>query len=80
MEFYSLQFVLWPDDGSYEPKLTAKKLFLKRSVRSDFRINKNKYTLEFSQEILEKSSNIKFYENTSSRNRVVPCGRTDRQT
>jgi hypothetical protein len=34
--------------------------------------------LEFSQQILEKSSNIKFNENPSSDNRVVPCGHTDR--
>jgi len=36
--------------------------------------------LEFSQQIFEKSSNIKFNENPSSGSRVVPCGRTDRQT
>jgi len=30
--------------------------------------------------IFQKSSNIKFHENMSSRSRVVPCGRTDRQT
>ena len=35
--------------------------------------------LEFSQQIFEKSSNIKFHENPSSGSRVVPCGRTDRQ-
>jgi hypothetical protein len=34
--------------------------------------------LEFSQNILEKSSNIKFHENPSSESRVVPCGQTDR--
>ena len=38
--------------------------------------------LEFSGQILEKYSNIKFHENPSSGNRVVPCkqtggGRTD---
>jgi len=33
--------------------------------------------LELSRQIFEKSSNIKFHENTSSGNRVVPCGRTD---
>ena len=32
---------------------------------------------EFSQHIFEKSSNIKFYENSFSGSRVVPCGRTD---
>jgi hypothetical protein len=41
--------------------------------------------LEFSRQIFEKSSNIKFHENTSSESRVVPAdgwtdGRTDRQT
>ena len=35
-------------------------------------------TLEFSQQIFEKSSNIKFYENPPNGSRVVPCGRTDR--
>jgi len=33
--------------------------------------------LEFSRQILDKFSNIKFYENPSSGSRVVPCGRTD---
>jgi len=33
--------------------------------------------LEFSRQIFENSSNIKFNENPSSENRVVPCGRTD---
>ena len=32
--------------------------------------------LEFSRQIFEKSSNIKFHENPSSGSRVVPCGRT----
>ena len=36
--------------------------------------------LEFSQHIFEKYSNIKFHENLCSGTRVVPCGRTDRQT
>jgi len=30
-------------------------------------------------EIFEKSTNIKFHENSSSDSRVVPCGRTDRR-
>ena len=34
--------------------------------------------LEFSRQIFEKSSNIKFHKNPSSGSRVVPCGRTDR--
>jgi len=33
--------------------------------------------LEFSRQILKKSSNIKFLENPSSESRVVPLGRTD---
>jgi len=33
--------------------------------------------LEFSQQIFEKHSYIKFPENLSSRSRVVPCGRMD---
>ena len=33
--------------------------------------------LEFSQQIFEKYSNIKFHENPSSGSRVVPCGQTD---
>ena len=34
--------------------------------------------LEFTRQIFEKYSNIKFNENPSSRSRVVPCWRTDR--
>jgi hypothetical protein len=33
--------------------------------------------LEFSQQIFEKYSNIKFHGNLSCGSRVVPCGRTD---
>ena len=36
--------------------------------------------LKFSWQIFEKYSNIKFHENPSSGSRVVPWGRTDRQT
>jgi hypothetical protein len=36
--------------------------------------------LEFSGQIFEKSSNIKFHENPSSGSRVVPCGQTDGRT
>jgi hypothetical protein len=37
--------------------------------------------LEFSREIFEKCSNIKYHKIRSSRSRVVPCGQTeDRQT
>ena len=36
--------------------------------------------LEFSKQIFEKFWNIKFNENPSSGNRVVPCGRTDGHT
>ena len=36
--------------------------------------------LEFSQQVLEKYSDIKFHENPSSGSRVVPCGRTDGRT
>ena len=36
--------------------------------------------LEFSRQIFQKYLNIKFYENPSGGNRVVPCGRTDGQT
>jgi hypothetical protein len=36
--------------------------------------------LEYSQQIFDKSSNIKFHENPSSGSRVVPCGRTDGYT
>jgi hypothetical protein len=34
--------------------------------------------VEFSQQIFEKYSNIKFHENPSSENRVVPCGQIQR--
>jgi len=36
--------------------------------------------LEFSGQISEKSSNIKFHDIPSSGGRVVPCGRTNRCT
>jgi hypothetical protein len=36
--------------------------------------------LEFSRNILEKSSNTKFHENPSSGSRVVPCREMDRRT
>jgi hypothetical protein len=36
--------------------------------------------LEFSRQIFEKCSHLKFYKNPSSGNRVIPRGRTDRQT
>ena len=36
--------------------------------------------LEFSLQILEKCTNIKFHENPSSGSRVVPCGMADRDT
>jgi len=36
--------------------------------------------LEFSQQIFEKSSNIKFHENQSSGSRIVLWRRTDGQT
>jgi len=35
---------------------------------------------EYSLQIFEKYSNIKFHENSSSGSRVVPCGRKDGQT
>ena len=34
--------------------------------------------LEFSRQIFETHTNIKFHENPSSGSRVVPCGQTDR--
>jgi hypothetical protein len=36
--------------------------------------------LEFSQQIFEKYSNIKFHENPTSGSRIVLCVRTDTQT
>jgi hypothetical protein len=36
--------------------------------------------LEFSRQIFEKYSDVKFHENPSSERRVVPCGREDTQT
>jgi hypothetical protein len=33
--------------------------------------------LEFSRQIFEKSSNIRFHQNPSSGSRVVPCAQTD---
>jgi hypothetical protein len=37
-------------------------------------------SVEFSRQIFEKYSNIKFHENPFSGSRVVACGRTDGQT
>jgi hypothetical protein len=36
--------------------------------------------LEFSSQVFEKYSNIKFYENPSIVSQVVPCGQIDRET
>jgi hypothetical protein len=36
--------------------------------------------IKFSQQIFEKSSNIKFHENPSTESRIIPLGQTDRQT
>jgi len=36
--------------------------------------------LEFSRQIVEKSPNIEFHENSSSVSRVVPCDQMDRRT
>ena len=36
--------------------------------------------LEFSRQIFAKYSYLRFNENPSSGNRVVPCGQTDEQT
>jgi len=36
--------------------------------------------LELSRQIFKKSSNIKIHEIPSTGSRLVPCGRTDRQT
>jgi len=36
--------------------------------------------LGFSRRIFEKYQIVKFHENPSSGNRVIPCGRTERQT
>jgi hypothetical protein len=43
---------------------------------------KNPIVIEtkFSQRMFEESSNIKFYQNLSIGNLVVPCGRTEGQT
>ena len=44
------------------------------------RTEQDKIKNEISWQISEKYSNIKFHENPPSGSRVVPCGRTDRQT
>ena len=36
--------------------------------------------VEFSGQVFEKSSNMKFHENPSCESRVVPCGQTGQQT
>jgi len=45
-----------------------------KSTRHSFQILTK---LEFSQQIFEKYSNIKFHENLSCGSRVVSCGQTD---
>jgi len=35
--------------------------------------------LEFSRQVFEKYSNIKFHENLSSGSRIIPCRQTDRR-
>ena len=36
-------------------------------------------TLEFSRQFFENFSNLKFHENLSYGNRIIPCGKTDGQ-
>jgi hypothetical protein len=35
---------------------------------------------EFPRKILEKCSNVKYHENPTSGNRVIPCGKTGKRT
>jgi hypothetical protein len=35
---------------------------------------------EFTQQVFEKSSSIKFHENLSGGSGIIPCGQTDRHT
>jgi hypothetical protein len=46
------------------------------SCEAAFILVRSQMNLEFSRQILEKNSNIKFHENTFSGSRV-PCGGTD---
>jgi hypothetical protein len=46
------------------------------SCKVPYILNRFLVTLEFSRQIFEKSSNIKFHENPLDGSRVVPCGRT----
>jgi hypothetical protein len=62
-----------------------------RRIKRDIVINVLRYSckvpvildilmkFEFSQQIFEKSLNIKFYENPSSGSGIVPCGQTDEE-
>ena len=49
-------------------------------VKVHITLDKFWWKLEFSQQIFEKYSVIKFHESQSSGSRVVPCGRTDGRT
>jgi len=58
---------------------------LELNVRRSFMLDTSYYNnvlkrIGFSRQVFEKSSNIKFHENPFHGSRIVPCGRTDRQT
>ena len=78
---YRKQNVFW-----FSLQLLSETFLVLRSTERDVITNvywsscKILMTLEFSRQICEKYSNIKFHQNPSSGSRVVPRGRTDGQT
>jgi hypothetical protein len=57
-------------------------LFLRRIERNIINVQTGSYKVpvEFSRQIFEEYSNIRFYENPSHGSRDIPCWRTDGQT
>jgi hypothetical protein len=81
----SIKCVFW-----FSLQLLSRTFLILRTIQRDIVTNLRKYSfqvpryscqilmkLEFSGQIFEKCSDIKFHENPSSGSRVVPCGRTE---
>ena len=72
-------------------KLLSEKSLILRIMRDIINVHRSwrnvsvflvtlQWDFNFSRQIFEKLSDIKFHENPSSGNQAVPCGRRDRQT